>query len=196
MKKSIIIFIIILGFLLRIWQIDKVPPSLSNDEISIAYDAYSIANTGKDSSGIFLPLSFKSHGTYKAPLYAYTSLPFIKIFGNNELSVRLPSVIFGTLTILFLYLLVKKAADSEPLALISAFLLAITPWHVYTSRIALESNLALFFVVLGVYTYIEGIRNKKDVNSVLSLFRTFTIRVSHGMGVCPPYNDIFCRWLL
>ena len=65
----ILLFILLTGFLLRIYRISSVPPGLGNDEISIAYDAYSVGTIGRDSSGQFLPLSFKSHGTYKVPLY-------------------------------------------------------------------------------------------------------------------------------
>jgi 4-amino-4-deoxy-L-arabinose transferase-like glycosyltransferase len=158
--KLLLILIVVIGFFFRFWQISEVPPSLSNDEISIAYEAYSIANIGKDSTGAFLPLSFRSHGDYKAPLYVYVAAPFIKIFGNNEIAVRLPSVIFGTLTILALYLLVAQMSKNKHLALLSSFLLAITPWHVYTSRIALESNLALFFVVLGAYLFFASFQKK------------------------------------
>ncbi len=158
--KILLLAIVVLAFILRIWQISKVPPSLSNDEISVAYDAYSIIETGKDASGAFLPLSFKSLGDYKAPLYIYVASPFIKILGNTELAVRLPSVIFGTLTILVLYLLVLEVSRSNNLALLSSFLLTITPWHVYASRIASDSNLALFFVVLGAYFFFASFHKK------------------------------------
>lgn len=153
--------ILVVGFLLRAYRISNVPPGLGNDEISIAYDAYSVINTGRDSTGAFLPLSFKSYNTYKAPLYAYVAGPFIKLIGNNEMAVRLPSVIFGTLTLLGIYFWVKRLGLGEIAALSSAFLLAITPWHIYTSRIALESNLALFFLVYGVVLFLKGLDKSK-----------------------------------
>lgn len=171
MKFYVILLIILLfGFTLRFYKISSVPPGLSNDEISIAYEAYSIINTGRDSNGVFLPLSFKSHGDYKAPLYEYLAGPFIKIIGNNEVAVRLPSIIFGTLTILGIYFLVKKLGLGEISALLSAFLLAITPWHVYTSRIGLESNLALCIVVFATVFFFKGLENNKYLYLASSLF--------------------------
>lgn len=159
MKKNLPILVIIaLSFFLRFWKVDTVPPGLGNDEISIAYEAYSIANTGKDSKGVFLPLSFESNGSFKAPLYIYIAAPFIKIFGNNEIAVRLPSVILGTLTVFFLYLLVLELTKDKKLAILSALLLGITPWHVYTSRIALESNAALFLTVTGIVFFLKGLK--------------------------------------
>ncbi len=162
----ILFFILLIGFSLRIYRISSVPSGLGNDEISIAYDAYSVGKIGRDSSGQFLPLSFKSHDDYKAPLYHYLAILPIKILGNNEIAVRLPSVIFGTLTILILYLLINEISRNKYLALISSFFLAITPWHVYTSRIALEANVALFFLTFGVYLFILGV--KKNIFLLLS----------------------------
>lgn len=158
MKKLVLIIsIILLAFVVRIWRINLIPPALGNDEISIAYDSYSIINTGRDSTGTLLPLSFKSNGNYKAPLYAYIAAPIIGVLGNNELAVRFPSVLFGTLTVLGIYYLVFRLTGNEKWAILSSFLLAITPWHVYTSRIALESNVALFFVVFGSVMFLKGV---------------------------------------
>lgn len=162
MKNRLLIFLIVaVGFLLRVWRIADVPPNLGNDEISIAYDSYSIITTGKDSSGAFLPLSFRSNNDFKAPLYVYVAGPFIKILGNNELAVRLPSVIIGTLTILTLYLLVNRITGSHSLSLGASFLLAIAPWHIYTSRIALEANLALGLLTFGVYFFFVSFTKRK-----------------------------------
>jgi 4-amino-4-deoxy-L-arabinose transferase-like glycosyltransferase len=195
LKVNIILFLILLvGFALRIYRISSVPPSLGNDEISIAYDAYSVINIGKDSNDAFLPLSFKSHGEYKAPLYIYVAGPFVKILGNNEIAVRLPSVIFGTLTILGIYLLVKKLRLGENTALFSAFLLAITPWHVYTSRIALESNLALFFLVFGALYFLKGIEKGKYL-FLSSILLALSLYAYHTEWVFVPLIMIFSSFL-
>ncbi len=162
----ILSFILLIGLILRIYRISSVPPGLSNDEISIAYDAYSVGTIGRDSNGQFLPLSFKSHDGYKAPLYHYLAILPIKLLGNNELAVRLPSVILGVLTILALYLLVSEITRNKYLALVSSFFLAITPWHIYTSRVAFESNIALPFLIFGIYLFILGI--KKNIYLTLS----------------------------
>ncbi|MEM3394179.1 MAG: glycosyltransferase family 39 protein [Candidatus Methanomethylicia archaeon] len=146
-----------------------MPPHLGNDEISIASDAYSIINTGRDLTGKKLPLSFKSHNTYKAPLYIYLAAPLVKIFGNNELSVRLPSVILGSLTLLIIFFLVKRITNNEFVAFFSAFLLAISPWHVYVSRVAYEANIALFFLTLGLLIFFSAKSNRVLFFSSLSL---------------------------
>src|SRR3989338_7517756 len=56
-----------------------------------------------------------------------------KLFGYSEIAVRLPSVIFGVLTIYSVYLIGKKIV-SQNLGLIAALLFAINPLHIYYSQ--------------------------------------------------------------
>ena len=97
MKKNnnfyfyLVIFII--SFVIRYISIQTTP--LLWDEASLGYNAYSILKTGRDEYGTFLPIIFKSFGDYKPGLYVYLCLPFVYILGLNELSVRLPSIIFS-----------------------------------------------------------------------------------------------------
>jgi len=176
MKKKILILFITFGIILRFVGLDYSPPHLSNDEISIAYDAYSLLHTLKDQHNNFLPISFESFGTYKAPLAIYLSLPTTVLFGNNEYSVRLPSAIFGSLTVIFLGLLVFELTKKNNLSLFSSLLLSSAPWHIYSSRMALESNIALFFVILGLYCFFYGI-NRNNTKFVLFSFISFALSI-------------------
>ena len=146
--KKLAIFLLIIGIFLRLYKVDSIPPHLSNDEISIAYDAYSIAHSGKDEHGNSCPISFPSYGTYKAPLYTYVLSPLVYVFGNTELVVRLPSILAGLLTIVVTGLIAFELIKKRQVAILAAVLLAITPWHIYASRMAWEANLALLFLSL------------------------------------------------
>jgi 4-amino-4-deoxy-L-arabinose transferase-like glycosyltransferase len=154
--------------------VDSIPPHLSNDEISIAYDAYSIANSGKDEHGNFLPLSFPSYGTYKAPLYIYTLAPLEKFFGNTELVVRLPSIIAGLLTILMIGLITYEVTSNKKTALWSSVLLSITPWHIYASRMAWEANLSLLFLSLGIWLMMRKKLFFSSITLVISMYAYHT----------------------
>lgn len=154
-KIFLVLAVGIVAILTRTVGLDWSPPSLSNDEISIAYDAYSVGENGKDEHGNFLPISFQSHNTYKAPLTAYLTIPSIKLLGNNEYGARMPSAILGVLTVGLTGLITFELTKNMWLGIISSLFLAITPWHVYTSRMALESNVALFFLTWGIYLVIK-----------------------------------------
>ena len=112
MKKALlpalVVLVTILAFVLRFYGVTQNPPSLNWDEASISYNAYSILNTGRDEWGKLLPVHFKSYGEYKLPAQVYASIPGIAIFGLNEFGVRITPVIYGTLTVLLLFLLAKE----------------------------------------------------------------------------------------
>lgn len=159
-QSGLLFLIFLLTFSVRVWRIDKNPTFIS-DEASIGFNAYSILKTGRDEWGRFLPLTFKSFGEYKLPVYIYTTVPSIAVFGLNEFSVRFPSVLFGSLIVLVTFFLVKELFASNNVGLISALLLAISPWHIQASRMALEANLGLFITVLGVLLLFKARENKR-----------------------------------
>src|ERR1035437_1339725 len=159
MKKItllLLLLIIIVAAFIRLYQIGKVPASPDWDEAALGYNAYSIMLTGKDEYGKFLPVVLQSFDDYKPALYSYLVIPFIKIFGLSVVAVRLPSVLFGALSILAIFFIIKELfdkgvtvgnikIDSDILALVTCFLVAISPWHIQFSRIGFEANVGLSF---------------------------------------------------
>ena len=121
-----LIVIIFLAIILRVVLLNEVPNGFYSDEASIGYNAYSILKTGKDEHGMLLPLYFKAFGEYKNPVYIYSVIPFINIFGLNEFAVRLTSALFGTLTVIFTYFLAKELFHKR-VGLWAALFLAISP---------------------------------------------------------------------
>src|SRR3990167_2020828 len=155
-----LIFIIILATVLRFYQLGQNPPSLNWDETAHGYNAYSILKTGRDEYGYRLPLSFRSFDDYKPPIYTYLVVPSVAAFGLNDFAVRFPSAFLGVLAVLFTYLMVKELFQKTPIALLSAFFLAISPWHLQFSRVAFETNSATFWSVLGTWAFLKGIKSE------------------------------------
>ncbi len=164
----ILMFIVLLATILRLWQIGNVPPSPDWDEAALGYNSFSILETGKDEYGKFMPVVLRSFDDYKPAGYAYLIIPFIKILGLNIISVRLPSVIFGILTVIATYFLVNELFKSKKLSLLSAFLLAISPWHIQFSRIAFEAQVGLSFNIFAILFFLKGL--KKPYYLFLSAF--------------------------
>jgi 4-amino-4-deoxy-L-arabinose transferase-like glycosyltransferase len=190
MKRNLIIliFIIIAAAFLRFWNLGQNPPSLTWDEAAWGYNAYSLGIDGRDEFGRFLPLNYlESFGDFKPPMYAYLDIIPIRIFGLTEFAVRFPSAFFGVLAVLITYFLVKRifwnAKFKESYALFSALFLAISPWHIMLSRAAFEANVASFFIIFGVFAFLESISNKKwflilsAVSFALSFYTFNTARV-------------------
>lgn len=160
-EKIILLLILSVAIFLRSYNTAINPPGLYWDEASIGYDAYSILKTAHDHHRHFMPLFFESYGDWKLPGYIYLLVPFISIFGLNELSVRFLSVMSGLLTVLVFYLLVKELTANIKLALIAAFFLAISPWHIQFSRAAFEATPALFLFVTGFYLLLVAVKRQK-----------------------------------
>ncbi len=173
MKKNRLLFfllfllVVLLGVFFRFYQLGAVPNSLDWDEVSWGYNAYAIAQTGADEHGVAYPLSFEGFGDYKQPLYIYADVLPIKLFGLNAFATRFPSAFFGSLSIIFVYLLVfelfKKEKYAKHLAFLSMFFFAISPWSIQFSRVAFEANTALFFVIVGVWLFVKGVNDKKNL---------------------------------
>lgn len=166
--------IVLIATFSRFYRLDEIPPSLSWDEVSIGYDAFSIAETGRDQWGEFLPISFKSFGEYKYPYHIYFTSLLVKLFGTSDFLVRFGSAFFGVINVLLLYHLVKLASGKEPLAIVSAFFLAISPWHIQFSRVSWETNYALLFCLTGLIFFVKFIRENRE-KFLLSSFLAFTL---------------------
>lgn len=157
MGKLLLGGVIGLAFLLRIWSLPSYPAGFNADEASFGYDAYSLLKTGKDQWGQTLPLALQSFGDFKLPLYSYLTIPSVAVFGLSEFSVRLPNVILGTLSVLVTYLMVGLMFKKYTIQLFSAFLLAVSPWHISLSRGAFEANLTTFLLPFGVWAFLKGL---------------------------------------
>ena len=158
--KIFLALVLLLFAFTRLYKIAQIPSSVYWDEASIGYNAYSVLTTGRDEWGEFLPLHFRAFGEFKLPVYIYSVIPFIKIFGLNALSVRFPSVLFSFLTIIFVYLLARKMKISKVGSVFSAFFLATTPWLFIFSRAGYEATAGLLFFIVGIYFYLKSHDNK------------------------------------
>jgi len=164
LNKAILLFIILTSVILRFWQLGNVPHSPDWDEAALGWTSYSIIETGKDEYGKSFPVILRSFDDYKPALYVYLVAPFIKILDLNLLAVRLPSAIFGVIAVIGTFYLVKELFEKfkyrEHLALLSSFLLAISPWHIQFSRIAFEAQIGLSMNILAVLFFLKGLKNK------------------------------------
>lgn len=162
-KAVFILFalIVVLASFLRLYRLSSVPPGVNQDEASIGYTAYSLLHTGRDEYGRSFPLSFQSFGDWKLPVYIYTTVPFVSLFGVSELAVRFPSAIFGILSVAFTFFLVDLLFKNKTLSLLTMFLAAVSPWSLHLSRVESESNTAVLLTILAVIFFLKSLKEKK-----------------------------------
>ncbi|MGI5826333.1 MAG: ArnT family glycosyltransferase [Patescibacteria group bacterium] len=173
--KNKVLPLIILGLItifslfIRVYKIGETPPSLNWDEVSHGYNAYSIFKTGSDEWGEHLPLIFRAYGDYKLPLYIYLTVLPVALLGLGDLSIRLVSVLSGVGLVLVSYLITLRLTKNQTFSLLSAFLVAVSPWSLFVSRAALEANLAAFLFALGGYFLISWLQYSLLKNATLAV---------------------------
>ena len=167
----LLIIVLLIAGTLRLWNLGSTPPGLTPDEASLGYNAYSILKTGRDEFGTKLPIIFKSFGDFKPGLYVYLDIPFIALFGLSEFATRLPSAIFGILSVFLIYLLARKLfSDNKLVAIVAAAVAACNPYLIYFSRGAWEANVSLTLTLAGIYLFLIAIEKKKYLLPSSALF--------------------------
>jgi len=185
-QYKILFAILLVASGLRLWNLQNIPPHLRNDEAALGYNAYSILQTGKDEHGQFLPIVFQSFGDFKMGLYVYLAVPFISILGLNEVAVRIPSALAGIISVWLIYEIVNLLFANIRLALISAFIFAISPVNVAFSRGAWEVNVSLTLTLAGIYFFLKAIYGKGSLLILSALFFGLTLLTSHTAKLSTP----------
>lgn len=137
--------IILILFIALILRSINLSQSLWLDE---AINVNNVVNLG------FSELFYKySLGDFHPPLYHLILKLNTNLLGSSEVAVRLPSVIFGVLTVFVIYLIGRKLFENKT-ALIAATLLATSPLHIYYSQEARMYSLAALLTSISIYYFV------------------------------------------
>lgn len=189
-KYNIILYIIlVVGFITRSVGININPKGLNVDEASSGYDAYSILEFGCDRNGNKFPVFLEAWGSGQNALYSYLMIPFIKLFGLNVITTRLPMVILGCISLIVWYNLLNEVKNKK-FAIIGLSFLVICPWNIMKSRWGLESNIFPDFVLYAIYFIVKFIKtnnvSKLYIASILLGISSYTYGTSYF------FLPIFC----
>lgn len=99
-----------------------------------------------------------------------------KVFGYSESALRIPSVIFGVITIYVTYLIGRKLI-SKRVGLLAALLLCINPLHIYYSQEARMYALAVLAVAVNIFLLVKVVKGEK-VNLIFLIFSNLFILLS------------------
>jgi len=158
-KRVLFILILAIGIGIRFWRISSNPAGINQDEASDGYDAWSLLNYGIDRNGYHNPVHFVSWGSGMSVLYAYLSIPFIKLLGFSVLAIRMVNSLLSIAVLIGFYFVLKKLVNKET-GLIGLFLLAINPWHIMSARWGFETALFPTMVFFGVCFLLLSIKNR------------------------------------
>lgn len=186
-KIYILAFFLFIGFLLRVYRLGDIPFGFHDDEVDAGYMGRYILLHGEDIKGNFLPIYYDKLGDFRPAGIFYLSGLSTFIFGINEFAVRFPSAFFGFLTIFVLYSFVYELFRDKRIALFSSFILMFSPWHIVLSRATSEGIVGLCFFMIGLVSFIKGIR-KLDIKyfGIAFLFFFISYFFYHSFRVLIP----------
>lgn len=163
-SKLLFMSVIILAFVLRFYRLGEFPLGFHQDEISQAYNSFSILKTGHDRYGEFTPILFRSFGSYQPPIYTYITPIPLYFFGNTAFAARFASAFFGVLSVVITFFIVNILANDkykQKLAVLSSFVIAISPWAIHFSRRVVEGNLGLTFFLIALLFFLKSLKKIK-----------------------------------
>lgn len=183
-----ILFIILIGAALRIYGLDS--KDLWHDEVIAIYRFEKVS------------FAYDPH----PPLY-YILLKFwITCFGKTEFAVRSLSVLAGIGSLLVLYK-IGELLVSRKLGLISAFLLALSPLHIWYSQEARNYSLSVFLILVSIYAFLLCLKKDKtclwaiftvvtSLSIYTSYFAFFFIITEGLLFFVKEFRYLFKKWLL
>ena len=108
-KENIIaVGLIFFALFLHLYRLGSVPRGLYVDEMGMAYDAWSIGTYGVDRYLKSLPLYLTNFGGGQSILYCYLDIFFVKLWGINAVTIRMPAVIFSMITGVCGYQIIRR----------------------------------------------------------------------------------------
>lgn len=161
-KKQVILLIaiILLALGVRVWKLSSVPASLYIDEIDLGYQARSLVETGKDYRGTLSPFFVRSFNSDRTPIPALFTAITTTIFKTPELAVRMAPAILGTIGVGLVFYLISLWLTVET-GLITALVLALSPWMIQFSRVGFEATSVLAVLLSGLTCFFYWLKNKK-----------------------------------
>ena len=95
------------------------------------------------------------------PLY-YIIEHFTLQLGNQEAVLRLPSLIFGLISIALFYLILSNWFDKR-ISIVGTIIITISPFHVWYSQEARPYSLLLCLSLLSIWLFQRLIKNKSNI---------------------------------
>jgi mannosyltransferase len=133
----IFLLILLLGTALRLYQLDG--QSLWTDEIT----------SYRNSSGTLSQVVFEPQVNSNVPPLYYLVVHWTLLISGQDWALRFPSLVFGVLSILLLFSILRRWSGSS-VALVGSFLLAISPFHVWYSQ---EMRPYALLIMLSLLTF-------------------------------------------
>lgn len=139
---------VLLAAALRFYQLESIP--------GFGYDEGTIARLGRQIvSGDRFAVGIQP---YFGPLLIYLIAASYKLFGVSIIATRLPVALLSSLMPLAAHLLAREVTGRWKAGVAAAYLVAVSPWHVFFGRFAWDGNISPLFLTLYYYLLLAASR--------------------------------------
>lgn len=167
-KELIVVAVLVaVALFVRLYQIEEITPGMYGDEVSVGSESMKLLQ--RPDWPPFVGLY--SHPT---PLM-YMTAGSVQTFGHTMTAVRLPSVVFGVLSVAIFYLLLRLFFPVE-VATIGSSLMVFAYGQVILSRLAYEPPAAIFWQIMCLVFLVQCYRSK-------NLYYLIGLALSIGAGL-------------
>ncbi|MFZ3073519.1 MAG: glycosyltransferase family 39 protein [Minisyncoccales bacterium] len=152
----LLLAIMALAVFFRFYELDSTPPGLYPDIAINGNNALQSWQTGDYQS-------FYTDNNGREGMIMWLDALSMAFFGITPLALKIPGAVFGAITVFGIYLLARElfGRRKNAIALLSAFFLATSFWHINFSRIGFRVILEPFFLVFAFYFLFKAFRSKK-----------------------------------
>ena len=147
-EKYLVIFWMVFCFLVLIYKLGEVPPYHADENFYVESSLRMV-----ESGDYITPVYHEKKRFAKPILYYWMVASSYKIFGVSLTTARVPSVLFGTLSVGLVFLLGCRLFDSR-VGLFSALILPSIYLHFQISRWSTTDMALSFFVLLSIYFFV------------------------------------------
>lgn len=166
----LLILLVVIGLFIRIYNLTNIPKGFHDDELDAGFIGRYILLWGKDIKGNQWPFYYDKLGDFRPTGIFYLSGISTFLFGVNEFAVRFPAALFGSLTVIAIFMLARELFKNSGIAIFSALLLVVSPWHIILSRATTEGIIGLFFILFGIIFLLKYINSRKPSTLVCMIF--------------------------
>ncbi len=160
-KKSIV-YVLLVAFILRLLWIIFIPTEPTSDFGLMYSYAEEVANGSYYGFKEYAYFARFAHDTITV---LYFSI-FYHITENPLMIIKFLNVIWGTLSVCFLYLTIKEVSERKN-AIIGAMILGSFPAFIMYTSETMSENIAMPFYLLGIYMFLRGLREKTGIKYYL-----------------------------
>lgn len=116
------------------------------------------------------------------PLYYFILHFWVSLFGDSEFSLRLPSALFGSVSILAIYALGKLLFNKRT-ATIAALILAASVFHLQFSQEARGYTLSVFLTIISFYFLVKMTKRLTFTHSILYILSCVMMLYTHYFAI-------------